>query len=65
MYKNPNILILDEFTNSLDSSTEKKIIQEVNLSKGSKTIIMISHSSETISNCEKIYKLTKQGLQIT
>jgi len=65
LYKNPNILILDEFTNSLDSSTEKKIIQEVNLSKGSKTIIMISHSSETISNCEKIYKLTKQGLQIT
>ena len=65
IYKNPKILILDEFTNSLDSSTEKKIIEEVNLSKGSKTIIMISHNLDTISNCEKIYRLTDQGIELT
>jgi|MDTC01.2.fsa_nt_gb ABC-type multidrug transport system fused ATPase/permease subunit len=65
IYKNPKILILDEFTNSLDSSTEKKIIEEVNLSRRSKTIIMISHNLDTISNCEKIYRLTDRGIELT
>ena len=62
LYHNPAILILDEYTNALDIETEKKIVSEVNLLKGKKTIIMISHRFSALSNCDKIYKLTRKGI---
>jgi len=62
LYHNPAILILDEYTNALDIETEKKIVCEVNLLKGKKTIIMISHRLSALSNCDKIYKITKKGI---
>ena len=62
LYHNPAILILDEYTNALDIETEKKIVGEVNLLKGKKTIIMISHRLSALSNCDKIYKITKKGI---
>ena len=64
LYKNPKIIVLDESTNSLDSNIERAIINEVNFLKGEKTIIMIAHRLSTLSSCEKIYKLTSNGLEI-
>tara|TARA_Y200000002_G_C22679291_1_gene663347 strand:+ start:1250 stop:2980 length:1731 start_codon:yes stop_codon:yes gene_type:complete len=61
-YKDPEILILDEFTSSLDIDTEKKIIDELNSSKLKKTIFMISHNPNVLKNCEKLYKLTNNGI---
>jgi len=63
IYNNPKILILDEATNSLDKETEKVILNEVNLLKGKKTIIMVSHNYETLSNCDAIFKLTNDGIE--
>ncbi len=62
LYTNPKILILDEFTNSLDLKTEEKIINEVNTLKGEKTIIMIAHRLSTLKNCDYVYKLDKNGI---
>ena len=64
LYNNPKILVLDEATNSLDDKTEQAIIKEVNYLKGKKTIIMIAHRISTLSNCEKIYKMTEDCLEI-
>lgn len=64
LYNNPKILILDEFTNFLDSSTEKEIINEVNALKGKKTIIMITHRHATLEKCDKVYKIDKQGIKL-
>ena len=64
LYKNPKIIVLDESTNSLDSNTEQAIFNEVNFLKGKKTIIMIAHRLSTLTSCEKIYKLTTNGLKI-
>ena len=64
LYKNPKVIILDESTNSLDTNTERAIINEVNFLKGEKTIIMIAHRLSTLSSCEKIYKLTSSGLEV-
>jgi len=64
LYKDPEVLILDECTNSLDTQTEKQIIDEVNSLKGKKTIIMIAHRLSTLENCDHIYKLDKEGLKL-
>jgi ATP-binding cassette, subfamily B, bacterial PglK len=56
VYRNSPILLLDEFTNALDSETEKKILNNLKNQKN-KTLIMISHKQSTIENCDKIWKL--------
>ncbi len=63
LYNDPQILILDEYTNSLDKETEEEIVKEVNLLKYNKTIITITHKSSSLKFCDSIYKLTeKEGL---
>lgn len=64
LYNNPKILIFDEFTNFLDSTTEKEIINEVNALKGKKTIIMITHRLSTLEKCDKVYEIDKHGIKI-
>ena len=64
LYTNPKVFILDECTNSLDLKTEKQIIDEVNSLKGKKTIIMIAHRLSTLENCDRIYRVDKEGLEL-
>ena len=59
LYHNPEVLVLDEATSSLDIKTEKKIMESINLLVGSKTIIIISHRYTTVSECNQIYKIDK------
>jgi ABC-type bacteriocin/lantibiotic exporter with double-glycine peptidase domain len=53
----PEVLLLDEFTSSLDKLTEMEILQNILKNKpNSQTIIYISHSIEAISfSSKKIY----------
>ena len=43
LYNSPSLLILDESTNSLDNSTELKILKTLNKFKSNMTILFISH----------------------
>ena len=64
LYNNPEVLILDEFTNSLDSETEEKIINGALSSfKGKRTLIIIAHRLTTLKNCNHIYKLNNGSIQ--
>ena len=51
----PEVLILDEPTSSLDRKTEDIIKDVIRQLKGRKTIIIISHSRDLIKICDKIY----------
>ena len=64
LYKDPEILLLDEFTNALDNSTEEKIVNEIKNYSKAKTIIIISHKLSTLSKCDTIYELTNEGLNL-
>lgn len=55
LYKNPEILLMDEATSSLDTSSEK-IVKDVidNFKEQGKTIIVIAHRISTIANADTI-----------
>jgi ABC-type bacteriocin transporter len=67
LYRNPEILILDEATSSLDPASEQKVQDSLNWFKAQgKTIIIIAHRLSTIRNCDNILvlshgKLVEQG----
>ena len=57
LYKNPEIVIFDEATSSLDETNEKEIIQNISLLKGLKTSIVIAHNLSILKNCDRIIKV--------
>jgi ABC-type multidrug transport system fused ATPase/permease subunit len=59
LYRNPEILILDEATNALDSDTEQKIIKNLLMKKKNISIIMITHRESSLLACNKIFRLQK------
>ncbi len=54
LYTNPDILILDEATSSLDLKTEDEICNVLKALKGEKTIIAIAHRLSTIKSADRI-----------
>ena len=63
LYRNPEVLIFDEATSSLDIDTEKKITKEIMALSGNRTLIIVAHRISTIKKCDIIYYL-KDGVII-
>ena len=55
LYHDPQILIFDESTSSLDPNTEEKLVNSINKLRKSKTIIMVSHRHSTLEKCDEKY----------
>lgn len=56
LYSQSEIIILDEATSSLDKHTESKILYTLKKLKN-KTIIFITHKTNNLKFCNKVYKL--------
>ena len=54
IYNNPELIVMDEATSSLDQETEKEILKSLEIIKKNKTLIVIAHKLETILSMDKI-----------
>ena len=59
LYHNPDVIILDEATSSLDNDTEKLVMNAIEKLGQNKTIILIAHRLSTLKNCDKIFLMEK------
>lgn len=60
LYGNPQLLVFDEATSSLDGITQKLISEMIESLGRQKTIIAISHNLSTIEHCDRIF-LMEEG----
>ena len=56
LYLNPQVILFDEPTSSLDEDIEKKILDQI-FSLKNKTVIIISHKLYTLKKCNEIILL--------
>jgi len=54
IYKNADIMIMDEATSNLDSKTEHKILEEIEKSLKNSTLIVIAHRLSTLRSLDRI-----------
>ncbi len=59
LYREPQVLILDEATSSLDVETEARITETVQKLAGSVTVIVVTHRISTIKPCDRILVLSE------
>ena len=57
LYNNPEILVFDEATSSLDNDTEKEVMKSIYKLKGQKTILIAAHRLSTLDKCDTVYNL--------
>lgn len=57
LYHNPEILVLDEATSSLDAETESSVMQAINALHGSKTILVVTHRANTLQYCDRVIRI--------
>ena len=62
LYRNPQMIIFDESTNSLDLETEKSVMESIYNLRNKNTLIIISHRSSMLSKCDKVYEIKGQKL---
>jgi ABC-type multidrug transport system fused ATPase/permease subunit len=55
LYRNPEVLVLDEATSSLDGATEATVLDAVRNASKARTVIMIAHRLNTLKDCDAIH----------
>lgn len=66
-YKNPKFLFLDEATNSLDSTNEKQIVNNLKCFFKGRTVLLIAHRLSTVKDADHIIvmgagKIVEEGV---
>ena len=61
LYKQADVLFLDEATSSVDSTTESSIMKAIEKLGNDVTLIIIAHRITTLKNCSRILELTNEG----
>ncbi|RBL89460.1 peptidase domain-containing ABC transporter [Chitinophaga flava] len=59
VYKNPEYILLDEATNSLDANNEKVILENLSTFLQGKTALVVAHRLSTVKQADKIVVMDK------
>ena len=59
VYKNPDFIFLDEATNSLDTTNERVIMDNLARFYAGKTVLVVAHRLSTVRNADQIVVLRK------
>ena len=60
LYHDPPVLVLDEATSSLDTTTESGVMEAVKALQGDRTILIVAHRFSTVEHCDRLFRL-EQG----
>ena len=59
LIKNSKIILFDDCFSSIDTKTQKKILENLNHLNEKKTMIIVSHNISSITNCNKVIVVDK------
>jgi ATP-binding cassette subfamily C protein len=59
LYNDPEVVVFDEATSSLDTATERAVLEAMERVSKLKTMIIIAHRISTVKNCDLIYLMDK------
>ena len=60
LYRNSKLIIFDEPTNALDSDTEELVLKSISTLENNITVILITHSKNTLKFCDQVIDLSNQ-----
>ena len=62
LYNNPQLIIFDEATNSVNQEIENKIMGSLNEIKENKCILIVTHNVENLKFCDEIYEICNKKI---
>ena len=62
LYKNFELLIMDEATAALDRETEKAVMDSIRQIRKDKTLLIITHHMSLANECDIVYKIQNRNL---
>jgi len=65
LLKNSSLLLLDEPTSSIDKESEAKLRTVLDNIRQDKTILIVSHKSSILENCNKILEVKNKKIYLT
>jgi ABC-type multidrug transport system fused ATPase/permease subunit len=57
LYRQPDVLVLDEGTSALDNRTEAELIAAIDALRGSYTLVIVAHRLSTVERCDQVHVL--------
>jgi ABC-type multidrug transport system fused ATPase/permease subunit len=63
LYDQPELLVLDEATSSLDGDTEQRILQTLEQLRGRITMVVVAHRHSTIRATDRVVHLAEGGVR--
>ena len=62
LYKEFDLLIMDEATAALDNETERAVIDSIRKVKNDKTLLMVTHHESLARECDYLYRIENQSI---